>query len=41
MDDVINGQVIPALGQWQVTIVIVATLALASLLGRAWRAWRG
>jgi hypothetical protein len=41
MDDVINGQIIPAIGQWQGTILIVASLAVASLLGRAWRAWGG
>jgi hypothetical protein len=37
MDDILNGQIIPALGQWQGAILIVASLAAASLLGRAWR----
>jgi hypothetical protein len=40
MDDAINGQIIPALGQWQGTIVIVASLAVASLLGQACRLLR-
>jgi hypothetical protein len=31
MDDVMNGQIVPALGQWQGTMLIVATLGVASL----------
>jgi len=37
MNEVINGQVVPALGQWQATILIIASLAVASLLRRLWR----
>ena len=40
MEDVINGQIIAALGQWQGPSLIVASLAVASLLGRAWRLLR-
>jgi cyanate permease len=32
MNDVINGQIVPALGQWQGTILIIASLSLVSLL---------
>ena len=32
MNDVINGQIVPALGQWQGTILIIASLSLVARL---------
>ena len=32
MSDAINGQIVPALGQWQGVLLIVATLAVAYLM---------
>ncbi len=32
MNEVINGQIVPALGQWQATVLIIASLSLVSLL---------
>jgi hypothetical protein len=32
MNETLNGQIVPALGQWQGTILIVASLSLAYLL---------
>ncbi len=37
MNEVINGQIVPALGQWQGTILIIASLSLVSLLRLAYR----
>jgi hypothetical protein len=37
MNEVSNGQIVPALGQWQGTILIIATLAVAYLLERLGR----
>ena len=36
MNEVINGQIVPALGHWEGTILIVASLALVSLLRLAY-----
>ena len=36
MNEAINGQIVPALGQWQGTTLIIASLAVASLLRRLW-----
>ena len=32
MNEVINGQIVPALGQWQATVLIIGSLSLVSLL---------
>lgn len=34
MNEVINGQIVPALGQWQGAVLIIVTLAVAYLLER-------
>ena len=34
MNDVINGQIVPALGEWPATILIIVCLSLLSLLRR-------
>jgi len=34
MNEVINGQIVPALGPWQGGILIIATFAVAYLLQR-------
>lgn len=34
MNEVINGQIVPALGQWQGAILIIVTFAVAYLLER-------
>jgi hypothetical protein len=34
MNEAINGQIVPALGQWQATTLIIASLTVASLLRR-------
>ena len=34
MSDAINGQIVPALGQWQGILLMVATLAVAYLVRR-------
>ena len=34
MSQVINGQIVPALGQWQGTILVIAALAVASVFRR-------
>ena len=36
MHEVINGQIVPAVGQWQATILIIATLTAWFLLRRLW-----
>jgi hypothetical protein len=37
MDELMNGQIVPALGQWQAAVLIVLSLSLASLLRRVWK----
>ncbi len=37
MNDVINGQIVPALGQWQAVTLMIATFAVASILRRLGR----
>lgn len=41
MNDVLNGQIVPALGQGQAIVLIVVSLAVASLLRRLWSLARG
>jgi hypothetical protein len=40
MNEVLNGQIVPALGQSQAIILIIVCLAVASLLRLVWRLGR-
>ena len=37
MTELINGQIVPALGQWQGTVLIITTLVVSYLLRCFWR----
>lgn len=38
MDEVINGQIVAALGQWQVASLIIVSLVAAYLIQCLWKA---